>query len=336
MTLFAILMAGTFPILHMGRAWFIYWLWPYPATMDVWPQFRSSLTFDAVAIPTYLLVSLLFWYLGMVPDLASARATAPTLRRRRIYGVLALGWRGSTRHWYHLRVAQGLMAALATPLVVSVHTIISYDFSIAPLVGWHSTLLPPEFVIGALHSGFAMVVLLVVPLRGAWRLGDVITGRHLDALGSMLLMLGSLLGYCYVLELVDVVFRGDSIEEQYFLHLRPFGPYGAIWWTMVGLNVVLPQLLWWQAARRSPVVLTTVAVAVLAGMWLERLDIVVAPLMTDYLPSSWRTYTPTLVDAALFWGSLSTFFFLFLVCIRLLPPIPIHEVKALRHTEEAS
>lgn len=333
MTLFAVVCAGMYPILHLGRPWFAYWLAPYPATMQVWPQFRSALVWDALAIFTYGTVSLLFWYLGLVPDLAAARDRAPTRTRAQIYGLFALGWRGSTRHWRIHRVSYGIFAGLATPLVISVHSIIGLDFASGVVPGWHSTLMPPYFVVGAIHSGFALVVLLLLAIRRAHALENVVTDRHFDAISRMLLATACLMGYCYATEHFSAWYAGNPAERDSVNTFRVFGPYGWLYWSMLVGNVVLPQLLWWARARRSWLALVVVCAGVLVGMWIERFLIIVGSLEHDRLPSSWGVYAPTVVDGALYLGSLSLFSFLFLLFVRYVPMVPVAEVKALAWEE---
>jgi Ni/Fe-hydrogenase subunit HybB-like protein len=339
MTLFALVQAGLFPVLHLGRPWFAYWLIPYPATMEVWPQFRSALPWDFAAISTYFTVSLLFWYAGLVPDLAAARDRAPGRLRRIVYGVFALGWRGAARHWQEYRIAYGLLAGLATPLVISVHSIVSMDFAIAQLPGWHSTIFPPYFVAGALYSGFAMVLTLVVPLRWIFGLQDVITTKHLDSIAKLALAMGWLLIYAYVVEIFMAWYRGDIYERYTQLFARPFGPYAWIYWIMLACNCLTPQLLWSRRLRTAPIALFGASLLIQVGMWLERFMIIVTSLNRDFLPSSWHLYSPTWVDLSLLGGSIAFFLLLFLLFIRFLPFIPISEVKHLRHEltrEEAS
>jgi molybdopterin-containing oxidoreductase family membrane subunit len=330
MTLFAVVNAGLFPIAHLGRPWFFYWLVPYPATMGVWPQFRSSLTWDIAAISTYGTVSLLFWYLGLVPDLASARDSAPTLARRRIYGFFALGWRGAASAWRSHRIAYLLLAGLATPLVVSVHSIVSLDFSVAKQPGWHSTIFPPYFVAGAIFSGFAMVLTLVIPLRALLRLHDLITPRHLDNLAKVLLATGSVVAYSYLIEPFMAWYGGDPYDRYVQLVSRPGDAFAWIYWLTVGCNALLPQLLWIPRLRRSAAALFAISLLVQLGMWSERYVIVVTSLQRDFLPSSWHGYRPTLVDFTLLGGSICLFLFLFLLFIRWVPFIALSELKLMR------
>jgi molybdopterin-containing oxidoreductase family membrane subunit len=331
MTLFAVVNAGLFPLLHLGRPWFFYWLAPYPSTMGVWPQFRSALTWDMAAVFTYLTVSLLFWYMGLVPDAAAARDRAPTLRKRRVYGVLALGWKGSARDWAHYRIAYGLLAGLATPLVISVHSIVSLDFAIAQLPGWHSTIFPPYFVVGAIYSGFAMVLLLVIPIRWWYGLQDVITDRHLEVMAKILLATGWMMIYSYATEAFLAWYSGDRAERYLALVGRPFGPYALVYWIMIAFNCATPQLFWSRRLRRNRVVLLLGSLAIVAGMWLERFVIIVGSLSRDFLPSSWHAYRPTWVDLSILSGTICFFGLMFLLLLRYIPFVPLSEVKELRH-----
>jgi Ni/Fe-hydrogenase subunit HybB-like protein len=330
MTIFALVNAALFPLLHLGRPWFFYWLVPYPATMNVWPNFKSALPWDVAAVTTYFTVSLLFWYLGLVPDLASARDSAPTLRRRRVYGVFAMGWRGSGFQWQRYRVAYVLLAGLATPLVISVHSVVSLDFSIAQLPGWHSTIFPPYFVVGAIYSGLAMVLILLLPLRRAFRLHDIVTSRHLDSIAKLMLAMGLMLAYSYVIEMFMAWYSASTVERYTYLTARPFGPYAVAYWVMTVLNVVTPQLFWVRRFRTSTAVLFIGSLGILVGMWMERFIIIVTSLNRDFLTSSWHIYVPTWVDWGILVGSLGLFGFLFLLFVRFVPSVAISEVKALR------
>ena len=294
MTLLALVNAGLFPLLHLGRSWFFYWLVPYPAVTGMWPQFTSSLTWDVAAITTYSLVSLLFWYLGMLPDLAVARDTARGRLAARCWGVLSLGWRGAAAQWRRPQAVYRLLAAIATPLVISVHSIVSLDFAIAKLPGWASTIFPPYFVAGALLSGFAMVLILVVPLRRIYRWQGVITPRHLDALASLLLVSAMVVAYTYLLEAVLAWWSGDVFEIHQVLVNRHLVNDAWLWWSVIIGNAVLPQLLWLRRCRRSPTVLILVSLAVLAAMWGERFIIVITTLEHAYLPAAWDGYAPTI------------------------------------------
>jgi molybdopterin-containing oxidoreductase family membrane subunit len=331
MTLFALVNAGLYPVAHLGRAWFAYWLVPYPSTMGVWPQFRSSLTWDIAAVSTYFTVSLLFWYLGLVPDLAAARDSAPTLLRRRIYGVFALGWRGSARHFRHYRMAYGLLGGLATPLVVSVHSIVSTDFAIAKLPGWHSTIFPPYFVAGAIFSGFAMVFTLLLPTRRALGLERVITAKHLDNMARITLLTGSIVAYSYLVEHYMAWAGGEGFESEAMNRFRPFGPYAGIFWTQIFCNVLVPQVLWFRRARRSAPLLFVVSVLINVGMWTERFTIIAGTLTRDFLPSAWHLFHASLIDWTLLFGSMSLFVFLYLLFLRFVPAVPIAEAKELAH-----
>jgi Ni/Fe-hydrogenase subunit HybB-like protein len=331
MTLFAVINAAIFPLLHLGRPWFFYWLIPYPSTIGAWPNFRSALTFDVFAITTYGIVSFLFWYLGLVPDLATARDRARSFFKKRVYGIFALGWRGSVRHWRHYRIAYALLAGLATPLVVSVHSIVSLDFAIAKLPGWHATIFPPYFVVGAIFSGFAMVITLMIPARKYMRLDHVITMRHLDVMAKVLLVTGSIVAYAYLIEFFIAWYSAEPYEQHTFLVNRPFGPYAPVFWTMVICNAVVPQLFWFPRMRRNLVVLWIASILINVGMWTERFVIIVTSQQQDFLPSSWHRYAPTVVDGMIFFGTLSFFLFLFLIFLRFVPFIPISEMKELAH-----
>jgi molybdopterin-containing oxidoreductase family membrane subunit len=330
MTLFAVLQAAIFPIAHLGRPWFFYWLVPYPATMGVWPQFRSSLPWDVVAVTTYFTVSLLFWYLGLVPDFAAVRDRAPRTSTRRFYGVLALGWRGSQAAWNRYRIAYGLLGGIATPLVVSVHSVVSMDFAIAVLPGWHSTIFPPYFVAGALYSGFAMVLTLMLPLRRIYRLEDIITSAHLDVMGKMMLITGWIVAYSYGCELFIAWLSNDPYEMWMHLVSRPRGPFAATFWIAIFCNVLTPQVLWSKAVRTSPVWLFLVTLFVQLGMWMERFMLIVTAQAQDFLPSSWRGYRPSPVDMMILFGTMSFFLFLFFLFLRFVPFIPMSELKAMR------
>jgi Ni/Fe-hydrogenase subunit HybB-like protein len=330
MTLFALVNAGLFPMIHLGRPWFVYWLIPYPSRMGVWPQFRSALPWDAAAVATYFIVSLLFWYLGLIPDLASARDRAPGRLRQRIYGLFALGWRGSGRQWEQHRTAYLLLAGLATPLVISVHSIVSLDFAIAQLPGWHSTIFPPYFVAGAVYSGLAMVLVLIVPIRRIFGLQDLITLRHLDNIAKLLLAMSWLLIYSYIVETFMAWYSGDRYERYLYLVHRPFGPYAWLFWLMLAANVVVPQLFWLRGPRTSPPILFAAGALILLGMWVERFIIVVTSLSRDFLPSSWHLYAPTWVDWSILLGSASLFCLLFLLFLRFVPFVSVSELKLLR------
>ena len=298
MTLFAASMAGIYPIIHLGRPWFFYWLVPYPNKMDLWPQWRSPLLWDFLAIASYILVSALFWYVGLIPDLATLRDRAGRAGQRVrqvVYGLLALGWRGEARHWERYESAYLLMAGLATPLVVSVHTIVSFDFAVGNTPGYHSTIFPPYFVAGALFSGFAMVLTIAIPLRAAFGLQDFITGRHLANAAKVLIATSWLVGYGYAAEAFTAFYSADRYE-QYMMVNRWTGPYAPIYWSMLACNIVLPQLLWLRRVRHNVLALFVLSLVVNCGMWMERVLIVVSSLHRDYLPSSWGMYYPTSVS----------------------------------------
>ncbi|HEY1692510.1 MAG TPA: NrfD/PsrC family molybdoenzyme membrane anchor subunit [Polyangiaceae bacterium] len=331
MTLFAVVQAGLFPIFHMGRPWFAYWLIPYPSEMGVWPQFRSSLPWDVVAVTTYFIVSLLFWYMGLLPDLAAARDRAPTVLRRRLYGVAALGWRGELGHWRHYRIAYLVFGGLATPLVLSVHTNVSFDFAITQLPGWHSTIFPPYFVAGAIYSGFAMVLQLMIPARELFGLKDVITKNHLDNMAKMLLVTGWVVTYTYIVEPFMAWWSGDTYEIYDLLVDRPFGPYAFVYWGVVFCNCIAVQALWMKKWRVSAWRLFVVACFIQLGMWSERFMLIVISLHRDFLPSSWRMYVPSWIDWTILGGTVSFFLFLFLLFLRFVPFIPISELKEMRH-----
>jgi len=337
MTIFAVACAGMFPILHLGRPWFAYWLLPYPDTMTVWPQFKSPLTWDIFAVSTYLTVSIIFWYVGMIPDLAALRDSSPTKLQRAVYGVLSLGWRGSTHAWRQYQIAYLLLAGLATPLVLSVHTIVSFDFAVSVLPGWHETIFPPYFVAGALHSGIAMVLTLVIPVRWALRLEPVITTRHLDALAKLSICMSWLVGYGYAMEHFVNRYGGDPYDVHVYA-ARVTGHYALIWAVMVGCNVVVPQIFWSAKLRANPWVLWIAAALINVGMWSERFIIVVTSLYQDFIPSHWRIYAPTRVDLGLLFGSMCLFTSMFLLFLRYLPPVPVSDVKELHHelTQEAA
>jgi Ni/Fe-hydrogenase subunit HybB-like protein len=326
MTLFAVICAGLFPILHLGRPWFFYWLAPYPSTMGVWPQFRSPLIWDFFAVSTYLTVSLLFWYLGLVPDLATLRDRARRRRTQVIFGILALGWRGAARHWQRYEQTYYLLAALATPLVVSVHSVVSFDFAVANVPGWHSTIFPPYFVAGALFSGFAMVLTIAIPLRVAYRLDGLITERHIDLLAKMMLASGMVVAYSYLMELF-IGWYGANPYEQYVILNRMFGPYAPLYWIYMACNVLAIQLVWFRAVRRNHMLLWVIALLVNVGMWTERFVIVVTSLHRDFLPSSWGLYVPTIWDWLTLLGTLGLFSFLLFLFIRGLPMISAHEMR---------
>lgn len=332
MTLFAVACAGIFPLLHLGRPAFFYWLIPYPTTMEVWPQFRSPLIWDFFAISTYATVSFLFWYIGLIPDLATLRDRAPHRLARTAYGLLALGWRGGARHWKRYQMAYLLLAGLSTPLVVSVHSVVSLDFAVGIVPGWHSTIFPPYFVAGAIFSGFAMVLTIAVPLRVAYGLQDFITIRHLDSMAKVMLASGLIVSYGYLMEAFVAWYNGHPLETYVFTN-RFFGPYAFWYWLLLACNVVVPQALWFPAVRRQPAALFVLSLLINVGMWLERFIIVICSLHRDQVPSSWAMYYPTLWDWAFLLGSLGLFATLLFLFVRLLPMISIAEMRELvEHT----
>jgi molybdopterin-containing oxidoreductase family membrane subunit len=330
MTIFAVMCAGLFPLLHLGRPWFFYWLLPYPNTMGLWPQFRSALVWDVFAVSTYFTVSVLFWYMGMIPDLATLRDRARGRFAQLAYGVLAMGWRNSARHWQRYETAYLLLGGLATPLVISVHSVVSSDFATGVVPGWHETVFPPYFVAGAIFSGFAMVLVLAIPLRAFYGLQGFITVNHLNVMGKVLLATSLLTSYGYMSEQFMAWYGGDVVEHYTYLNrLIGFGEYAGIAWSLFTCNVIVPQVLWLRRARRSAAVLFTVSLLVLVGMWQERYLIICQSLHRDYLPSSWGMFKPTPWDWLMFLGTIGLFFFLFLLFIRLLPMISISEMRAL-------
>ena len=325
MTIFAVICAGTFPGIHVGRVWLAYWLFPIPNQMEMWPQFRSPLLWDVFAVSTYFTVSLLFWYLGMVPDLATMRDRANTKLKAFAYGFFSLGWRGSTRHWHRYERAYLLLAALATPLVLSVHSVVSFDFAVSQLPGWHTTIFPPYFVAGAVFGGFAMVVTLAVPARQIWGLKNFITMRHLENMNKIILLTGSIVGYAYSMEFFIAWYSQAPYEGFVFIN-RATGQHAWAYWIMIFCNVVSPQLFWFRKFRTSIPVMMFVVMCVNVGMWFERFVIVLS-LEQDFLPASWAYFTPSWVDWGMMLCSFGLFFTLFLLFIRFLPVIAIAEIK---------
>ncbi len=328
MTLFAVACAGMFPLLHLGRPWLFYWLFPYPSSMSIWPQFRSPLIWDVFAVSTYGTVSLIFWYVGLIPDLGSMRDKAKKRFAKVAYGIMSFGWRGSVRHWHNYETLYLLLAGLATPLVLSVHTVVSFDFAVAQVPGWHSTIFPPYFVAGAIYSGFAMVLTLVIPIRALYGLQDFITERHLQNMAKVMLATGLIVGYGYMLELFLAWFSGNQFE-WFMMKNRVTGPYWYSYWTLIACNIVLVQSLWFKKVRSTPVLLFIVSIIVNIGMWLERYEIVVTSLHRDFLPSSWDMYAGTIWDWTLYIGTLGFFLALMFLFIRLLPMISMFEVRGL-------
>lgn len=333
MTLFAVSCAGLFPILHLGRPWLFFWLIPYPNTMALWPQFRSPLVWDVFALTTYAAVSLMFWYIGLVPDLATLRDRANNKWVKLAYGIFALGWRNSARHWHRYHTTYLLLAALATPLVVSVHSVVSFDFAVGIIPGWHVTLFPPYFVAGAIFSGFAMVLTLVIPLRKFYGLEGLITMRHLNNMAKVMLATGLIVVYGYAMEAFHAWYSAVEFE-RYMIVNRMTGPYAPFYWALILCNALVPQALWSKRVRTSPLLLFVIAIIVNIGMWLERFIIIVTSLTRDFLPSSWDLYIPTVWDVTLFFGTIGLFLTMLFLFLRVLPAISIFEVRELLHGSE--
>jgi Ni/Fe-hydrogenase subunit HybB-like protein len=328
MTLFAVACAAMYPVLHLGRPWLAYWLFPYPNTLGMWPQFRSPLIWDVFAVSTYGTVSLLFWYVGLIPDLATLRDRSRNRFAQIVYGFFAMGWRGSAAHWHNYETAYLLLAGLATPLVISVHTVVSFDFAIGIIPGWHSTIFPPYFVAGAIYAGFAMVLMLAIPLRVVFKLQDFITLRHLQNMGKVMLATGLIVFYGYIIELFFAWYSGNRYEE-YAIFNRITGPYRYHWWALIFCNGVVPQLLWLRRVRTSPLALFAISMVVSVGMWFERFVIVVTSLSRDFLPSSWGMYSGTIWDWSTFVGTIGLFLTLLFLFIRFLPMISIFEMRTI-------
>jgi Ni/Fe-hydrogenase subunit HybB-like protein len=331
MTLFAVACAGMFPLLHLGRPWKFYFLLPYPNTMWLWPQFRSALVWDVFAVSTYFTVSLIFWYVGLIPDFATMRDQAKNKLIARIYGVLSLGWRGAATHWKRYQAAYLLLGGLAAPLVVSVHSVVSMDFAEAQIAGWHTTIFPPYFVAGAIFSGFAMVLTLAIPMRKIFRLQDMITLKHLDYCGQLLLITGLIVFYGYSTEYFMGWYSGDP-SEMYLNIAHRSGPYFWAYWGIVFCNCLTPQALWFRRVRRSPIVMFVISLIIQLGMWGERFVIVIPSLSRDFLPSSWGMYYPTRWDWAVLAGTIGFFMFCFFLFVRILPVISIAEMRELVHS----
>ncbi len=327
MTLFAVATAGIFPLLHMGRPWLMYWMFPYPNQLGMWVNFRSALVWDVFAISAYALTSFMFWYIGLIPDLATMRHRAPTVVHAYVYKILSLGWTGLSRHWQHYERAYLLLAGVATPLVISVHTIVSFDFATSVVPGWHTTILPPYFVAGAVFSGFAMVLTVIIVLRHVFNMKHLITLKHLENMNKVILATSLIVGYAYSMEFFMAWYSGEEYERFIFWN-RVTGP---LWWTWVIMafcNVVVPQLHWFKRFRTSIPVMFVVSILVNVGMWFERFVIIVTSLYRDFLPSSWGSYSPSIVDIGILLGSFGMFFTLTLLFVRTLPVISMTEVKA--------
>lgn len=326
MTIFAVMCALIFPGIHIGRPWIPYFMLPIPNQMGMWPNFRSPLLWDVFAVSTYFTVSLMFWYVGLIPDLALLRDRSKTRIRKFIYGFFALGWRGANRQWQHYERAYLILAALATPLVLSVHSIVSFDFAVSQLPGWHTTIFPPYFVAGAIFSGFAMVVTLMVIARQVYGLKQFVTIRHLENMNKFIMATGMMVGYAYAMEFFIAWYSGNPYEQFAFIN-RAFGPYAWAYWIMVSCNVIIPQVFWFKKMRTSIPVMFVVSIFVNIGMWFERFVITVTSLHRDFLPSSWDYYSPTWVDVCTFIGSFGLFFTLFLLFLKFLPMVAVSEVK---------
>ena len=329
MTLFAVACAAMFPLLHTGRPWLAaYWLFPYPNTMGLWPQFRSPLIWDVFAVSTYATVSIVFWYVGLVPDLATMRDRSVSNIKRKIFGALSLGWRGSARHWHRYEVASLILAGLSTPLVLSVHTVVSFDFAVSVLPGWHATIFPPYFVAGAIYAGFAMVLTLAIPLRVAYKLEDFITMRHIDLMAKVMLATGLMVAYGYAMEAFFGWYSANQYE-RFMIWNRMTGPYAWSYWMLIAINAGMIQLLWFQSVRQNTKLLFVMSLIVGVGMWLERFVIIVTSLHRDFLPSSWGMYYPTRWDFITFVGTIGLFLTLFFLFMRFVPMISMFEVRTL-------
>jgi len=328
MTLFAVACAGMFPLLHLGRPWLFYWLFPYPNTMNYWPQFRSPLVWDVFAVSTYFTISLMFWFVGLIPDFATLRDRAENRWTAMIYGMLAMGWRGSARHWKRYESAYLLLAGLATPLVLSVHTVVSFDFAISILPGWHTTIFPPYFVAGAIYSGFAMVLMLAIPIRKIYGLEDFITERHLENSAKVMLATGLIVAYGYIIEGFMGWYSGNRYDA-FTLWNRLHGPYAFFYYMLIFCNIVIPQVLWIRKLRTTPIALFVVSGVILTGMWLERFVIVVVSLQRDFLTSSWGMYYPTRWDWMTYIGTIGFFLAAIFLFVRILPMISIFEMRTL-------
>jgi len=328
MTLFAVSCAALYPILHLGRPYLFYWLIPYPNVMGLWPHFRSPLVWDVFAVSTYATVSLLFWYVGLIPDMATLRDRSRRKLTQWFYGFLAMGWRGSARHWHRYETAYLLLAGLATPLVISVHTVVSLDFAVSVIPGWHTTVFPPYFVAGAIYSGFAMVMTLAIPLRAAFSLKDFITQRHIDNMAKVMLATGLIVAYGYGME-TFMAWYSTSEHERFMVLNRMTGPYAPHYWSLITCNVLIPQLLWLRNVRQNTIALFAISIVVNIGMWLERFIIVVTSLHRDFLPSSWGMYSPTFWEWSLYLGSIGLFLTLLFLFVRFLPAISIFEMQTL-------
>mgnify|MGYP001337025996 CR=1 FL=1 len=328
MTIFAVVCAAIFPVFHVGRVWMAWFLFPIPNANAIWPNFRSALLWDVFAVSTYGTVSVLFWYVGLIPDLASVRDRAKTKIRQFLYGFFAMGWRGSNRHWRNYEMCYLILAGLSTPLVLSVHTIVSFDFAISLLPGWHTTIFPPYFVAGAIFSGFGMVLTLMLPLRAIYRLEDLITQYHIDCMTKIVLATGSMVGYAYAMEFFIAAYGANDFEIFAFVN-RAFGNYAWAYWIMISCNVISPQLFWFKKIRENTAWVWIISIFVNIGMWFERFVIAVTTLTRDWLPSSWGYYSPTIIDIFTYVGTFGVFSVLFLLFLRFLPLMAMAEIKAI-------
>jgi Ni/Fe-hydrogenase subunit HybB-like protein len=333
MTLFAVVCAGLFPLLHVGRPWLVYWLFPYPNTLGMWPQFRSPLLWDVFAVSTYATVSIMFWFTGLVPDLATMRAKAKDVWAKKLYHGLSLGWTGSARHWHRYEIAYLLLAGLSTPLVLSVHSIVSLDFAVSLEPGWHTTIFPPYFVAGAIFAGFAMVLTFMIPVRSIFGMKDLLTDRHLNNMAKVMLFSGLIVAYGYLMELFFGWYSA-SVFERFMVLNRLTGPYDVSYWMLILCNVIVPQALWSYRVRTNPVLLFIICQFISVGMWLERFVIVVISLHRDFLDSSWAMYAGTKWDWAMYIGTMGLFLTLVFLFIRTLPFIAIFEMRELIHKDE--
>ena len=337
MTIFAVVCAGIFPLFHVGRVWMAWYLFPLPNSNGIWQNFRSPLEWDVFAVSTYGTVSVLFWYVGMIPDLGLLRdrfTVAGKKVRAFLYGLFAMGWRGSNRHWSNYEMAYLILAGIATPLVLSVHTIVSFDFAVSLIPGWHTTIFPPYFVAGAIYSGFGMVLTLILPLRAVFKLEDLITQYHIDNMCKITLATGSMVGYAYMMEFF-IAWYGANPNESFTFINRAFGPYAWAYWTMITCNVIVPQFFWFKGVRRNTAFVWLLSLLVNVGMWFERFVIICTSLTRDFLPSSWGYLTPTVVDIFTFFGTFGVFGTLFLLFIRFLPMMPMAEIKAVTPQADA-
>jgi len=332
MTLMAVACAGMFPLLHLGRPWLFYWLFPYPNSMGMWPQFRSPLVWDVFAVSTYATVSVVFWYTGLLPDLAAMRDRAKNKAVQFIYGALSFGWNGSARHWHRYEIASLLLAGLSTPLVLSVHSIVSLDFAVSVIPGWHTTIFPPYFVAGAIYAGFAMVLTIMIPVRKIYGMGDFLTERHLNTMSKVMLVSGLIVAYGYLMEVFFGWYSGNPYEKG-MLNNRFVGPYNWSYWALILCNIAVPQLLWSYKIRTNPILLWIICQFISVGMWLERFVIVVVSLHRDFMPSNWDGYFGTRWDWAVYIGTIGFFLTLVFIFIRVLPMISIFEMRELVHKE---